>query len=86
MLGLALTLAGAGGLGELDPLGIGLSILAAFAQAFYVLAARHGFPDIQPIEAAATTMGLATIGYVVIAHRHRTGGCPGRAAGSRATR
>ncbi len=67
MVGLALTLAGAGGLGELDPLGIGLSILAAFAQAFYVLAARHGFPDIQPIEAAATTMGLATIGYVVIA-------------------
>ena len=67
MLGLALTLAGAGGLGELDPLGIGLSILAAFAQAFYVLAARHGFPDIEPIEAAATTMGLATIGYVVIA-------------------
>ena len=67
MVGLALTLAGAGGLGELDPLGIGLSILAAFAQAFYVLAARHGFPDIQPIEAAATTMGLATFGYVVIA-------------------
>jgi drug/metabolite transporter, DME family len=67
MVGLALTLAGAGGLGELDPLGIGLSILAAFAQAFYVLAARHGFPDIQPIEAAATTMGLAAIGYVVIA-------------------
>jgi drug/metabolite transporter, DME family len=67
MLGLLLTLVGAGGLGTLDPLGIGLSILAAFAQAFYVLAARHGFPDIQPIEAAATTMGLATIGYVVIA-------------------
>ena len=67
MLGLALTLAGAGGFGALDPLGIGLWILAAFAQAFYVLAARHGFPDIQPIEAAATTMGLATFGYVVIA-------------------
>jgi len=67
MLGLALTLAGAGGFGELDPLGIGLAILAAFAQAFYVLAARHGFPDIRPIEAAATTMGLAAIGYIVIA-------------------
>lgn len=67
MLGLLLTLVGAGGLGELDALGIGLSILAAFAQAFYVLAARHGFPDVQPIEAAATTMGLATIGYLAIA-------------------
>jgi drug/metabolite transporter (DMT)-like permease len=67
MLGLVLTLAGAGGLGDLDPLGIGLSVMAAFAQAFYVLAARHGFPDVQPIEAAASTMGLAAIGYVGIA-------------------
>ena len=67
MLGLALTLAGAGEVGTLDPLGIGLAIVAAFAQAFYVLAARHGFPAIPPIEAAATTMGLATIGYVAIA-------------------
>ena len=67
MIGLLLTLVGAGGLGELDALGIGLSILAAFAQAFYVLAARHGFPDVQPIEAAAATMGLATIGYIAIA-------------------
>lgn len=67
MFGLLLTLTGAGGLGELDALGIGLAFLAAFAQAFYVLAARHGFPGIPPVEAAATTMGLAAIGYVVIA-------------------
>jgi drug/metabolite transporter (DMT)-like permease len=67
MLGLLLTLVGAGEIGAVDPFGIGLAILAAFAQAFYVLAARHGFPDIRPIEAATTTMGLAAIGYVVIA-------------------
>jgi drug/metabolite transporter (DMT)-like permease len=67
LFGLLLTLAGAGGLGELDALGIGLSFLAAFAQAFYVLAARHGFPGVPPVEAAATTMGLAAIGYIVIA-------------------
>jgi drug/metabolite transporter (DMT)-like permease len=67
MIGLVLTLAGAGGFGELDAVGIGLSVLAAFAQAFYVLAARHGFPEIPPIEAAATTMGLAAVGYVAIA-------------------
>ena len=67
MIGLALTLAGAGSLGDLDPIGIGLSLMAAFAQAFYVLAARHGFPDVRPVEAAATTMGLAAIGYVGIA-------------------
>ena len=67
MLGLVLTLTGSGGLGQLDGLGIGLSFLAAFMQAFYVLAARHGFAAIPPIEAAATTMGLAAFGYLAIA-------------------
>lgn len=67
IVGLGLTLAGAGGLGELDALGIGLSFLAAFTQAFYVLAARHAFAGIPPIEAAATTMSLAGVGYVLIA-------------------
>jgi drug/metabolite transporter (DMT)-like permease len=67
IVGLGLTLAGAGGLGELDALGIGLAFLAAFTQAFYVLAARHGFAGIPPIEAAATTMSLAAVGYLLIA-------------------
>ncbi|MGI8998129.1 MAG: DMT family transporter [Candidatus Limnocylindria bacterium] len=67
MVGLILTLAGSGGLGELDALGVGLSFLAAMAQAFYVLAARHGFPRVPPVEAAAVTMGGAALGYVVIA-------------------
>ena len=67
MLGLVLTLTGSGGLGELDAPGIGLSFLAALTQAFYVLAARHGFPRIPPVEAAAMTMGGAAVGYVVIA-------------------
>jgi len=67
LIGLVLTLTGSGGLGELDGLGIGLSFLAAFTQAFYVLAARHGFAGIPPIEAAATTMGLAAVGYLTIA-------------------
>lgn len=67
MLGLVLTLTGSGGLGDLDTLGIGLSFLAALTQAFYVLAARHGFARIPPVEAAATTMTGAALGYVVIA-------------------
>lgn len=66
-VGLVLTLAGAGELGSLDLLGIGLSIMAGGAQAFYVLAARHGFGRIPPVEAAATTMSVAALGYVVIA-------------------
>ncbi len=67
MLGLALTLSGSGGVGNLDGLGIGLSFLAALAQAFYVLSARHGFGRIPPVEAAAVTMGGAALGYLVIA-------------------
>ena len=67
MFGLILTLTGSAGLGELDALGIGLAFLAALTQAFYVLAARHGFARIPPVEAAALTMGGAGIGYVVIA-------------------
>jgi drug/metabolite transporter (DMT)-like permease len=67
MVGLVLTLAGSGGLGDLDALGIGLSAVAALTQAFYVLAARHGFARIPPIEAAALTMGGAALGYVAIA-------------------
>ena len=67
MLGLALTLSGAGGVGALDALGIGLSFLAALTQAFYVLSARHGFARIPPVEAAAVTMGGAALGYLLIA-------------------
>jgi len=67
MLGLGLTVSGAGGVGDLDLLGIGLSFLAALTQAFYVLSARHGFARIPPVEAAAVTMGGAAMGYVVIA-------------------
>ncbi|MCV0402386.1 MAG: DMT family transporter [Chloroflexi bacterium] len=67
MFGLVLTLTGSGDLGQLDALGIGLSFLAALTQAFYVLAARHGFARIPPIESAALTMGGAALGYVVIA-------------------
>ena len=67
MLGLVLTLGGSAGLGELDLIGIGLSLLAGMTQAFYVLSARHGFARIPPVEAAALTMGGAALGYVAIA-------------------
>ena len=78
MVGLVLTLAGAGDIGSLDALGLGLSFVAALAQAFYVLAARHGFAHVPPIEAAATTMTGAAMGYVAIALF--TGGLAGLAA------
>jgi len=67
LLGMALVVVGAGSLGELDALGIGLALVAALAQAFYVLAARHGFAHVPGPQAAAFTMGGAAILYVVIA-------------------
>lgn len=67
LVGLSLVVAGAGQLGGLDPLGIGLAFGAGLAQAFYVLAARHGFAAVPVAQAAALTMGGATAIYVVIA-------------------
>ena len=67
LVGMALVVAGAGTLGELDLGGIGLALLAAFAQVFYVLAARHGFAHVPAPQAAALTMGGAAVLYVAIA-------------------
>lgn len=66
--GLVLVLAGAeGGVGRIDPLGIGLAFVAGLAQVFYVLAARHGFAHVPGPQAAALTMGGAAALYLVIA-------------------
>ena len=65
--GMALVVAGAQSLGELDPIGVGLALLAATAQVFYVLAARHGFAHVPGPQAAVLTMGGATTLYLVVA-------------------
>lgn len=66
--GLVLVLAGAeGGVGQIDPLGVGLAFVAGLAQLFYVLAARHGFANVPGPQAAALTMGGAATLYLVIA-------------------
>jgi drug/metabolite transporter (DMT)-like permease len=67
LVGTALVVVGAGPLGELDALGIGLAFVAALAQVFYVLAARHGFAHVPGPQAAAFTMGGASILYLGIA-------------------
>jgi drug/metabolite transporter (DMT)-like permease len=66
LAGMALVVAGAGPLSEIDGLGIGLAFLAALAQVFYVLAARHGFARVPGPQAAALTMWGAAILYVGI--------------------
>ncbi len=67
LTGMGLVVAGAGSLGALDPLGIGLAFLAAIAQAFYVLAARHGFARVPGPQAAALSMAGAATLYLLIA-------------------
>ena len=66
MTGVVLVVAGAGDLGSLDLLGIGLAVAAALAQMFYALAAHHGFRAVPGAQAAATTMGGAALIYLVI--------------------
>lgn len=67
LAGLVLVLAGAGGVGELDALGVGLAFVGSLAQVFYVLAARHGFAHVPGPQAAALTMAGAMTLYLVIA-------------------
>lgn len=65
LLGTVLVVAGAGSLGALDLVGIGLAFVAALSQAVYVLLARHGFSGVPGPQAAAVTMLLATLFYAV---------------------
>jgi drug/metabolite transporter (DMT)-like permease len=67
LAGMGLVVAGAGALGELDLIGVGLAFVAALTQVFYVLAARHGFAHVPGPQAAALTMGGAFAMYLVIA-------------------
>lgn len=67
LAGMGLVVAGAGSLGAIDPLGVGLAFIGAIAQVFYVLAARHGFAHVPGAQAAALTMGGAAAFYLVIA-------------------
>jgi drug/metabolite transporter (DMT)-like permease len=66
LLGLVLVLAGAGGIGDVDALGIVLAFFGGLAQVFFVLAARHGFARVPGPQAAGLTMvGAATL-YLAI--------------------
>ena len=65
MAGVVLVVAGAGDLGSLDALGIGLAAIGALAQMFYALAAHHGFRAIPGTQAASLTMGGAALLYLL---------------------
>ncbi len=61
LAGVVLVVAGGAALGTLDLLGMGLALLSAIVQAFYVLAARHGFSAVPGPQAGALTMGGGTL-------------------------
>jgi drug/metabolite transporter (DMT)-like permease len=67
LTGVVLVVAGAGDLGSLDALGIGLALVGALAQTFYALAAHHGFRQVPGTQAAAFTMGGAAVLYLIVA-------------------
>jgi drug/metabolite transporter, DME family len=67
MTGVVLVVAGAGDLGSLDALGIGLAFLGALCQTFYALAAHHGFRAVPGAQAAVVTMGGAALVYLAVA-------------------
>jgi drug/metabolite transporter (DMT)-like permease len=67
MAGVVLVVVGAGELGALDAVGIGLALGAALAQTYYALAANHWFRAVPGAQAAASTMGGAAIIYLAAA-------------------
>jgi drug/metabolite transporter, DME family len=66
LVGLVLVLVGAGQVGQLDPLGVGLAFLGGVCQVIYALTARHGFPAVPAPQAGAVTFGVAAATYLVI--------------------
>ena len=67
LAGVVLVVAGAGDLGSLDALGIGLALTAALGQMLYALAAQHGFRSVPGTQAATLMIGGAAILYLLIA-------------------
>jgi drug/metabolite transporter, DME family len=66
LAGLVLVMAGAGGIGDVDLLGVALAFIGGMAQVFYVLAARHGFGHVPAPQAAGVTMAGAFAIYVAV--------------------
>jgi len=67
LAGVVLVVAGAGNMGELDLIGIGLAFVAGVMQMFYMLAARHWLVAIPGPQTAASTMGGAAVFYLLLA-------------------
>jgi drug/metabolite transporter (DMT)-like permease len=67
LFGLALVVIGAGEVGQLDLVGVGLAFIGALCQVVYALSARHGFPSVPSPQAGGVTFGVAVLTYLVVA-------------------
>jgi drug/metabolite transporter (DMT)-like permease len=67
LFGLALVVIGAGDVGQLDMVGVGLAFIGALCQVVYALSARHGFPSVPSPQAGGVTFAVAALTYVVFA-------------------
>jgi drug/metabolite transporter (DMT)-like permease len=67
MAGCVMVVAGAGDIARVDALGVGLALVGAIGQTFYVIAARHGFARVPGAQAAILTMAGAGGLYVAVA-------------------
>lgn len=67
LFGLALVVIGAGELGQVDLVGVGLAFIGALCQVVYALSARHGFPSVPAPQAGGVTFAVATLTYLVVA-------------------
>ena len=67
LFGLALVVLGAGDVGQLDLVGVGLAFIGALCQVVYSLSARHGFPSVPSPKAAGATFSVAAATYLLVA-------------------
>jgi DME family drug/metabolite transporter len=67
LFGLALVVIGAGDVGQLDMVGVGLAFFGALCQVVYALSAQRGFPSVPAPQAGGITFGVAALAYVVFA-------------------
>ena len=64
LIGLVLVLVGAGQVGELDPIGVGLAFAGGLCQVVYALSARHGFSSVPAPQAGGVTFAVAATAYL----------------------
>lgn len=67
LFGLALVVIGAGELGEVNLVGVGLAFIGALCQVAYALTAQRGFSSVPAPQAGGITFTVAALAYLVFA-------------------